>query len=49
MYDVVIIGAGVIGTSIFRELTKYNIKRISLVDMFCWTEHVESCVLLERR
>lgn len=26
MYDVVIIGAGVIGTSIFRELTKYNIK-----------------------
>ena len=26
MYDVVIIGAGVIGTSIFRELTKYNVK-----------------------
>lgn len=26
MYDVVIIGAGVIGTSIFRELTKYKVK-----------------------
>ena len=26
MYDVAIIGAGVIGTSIFRELTKYNLK-----------------------
>ncbi|WP_294385117.1 NAD(P)/FAD-dependent oxidoreductase [uncultured Clostridium sp.] len=26
MYDVVIIGAGVIGASIFRELTKYNLK-----------------------
>ena len=26
MYDVIIIGAGVIGTSIFRELTKYNVK-----------------------
>lgn len=26
MYDVVIIGAGVIGASIFRELTKYNVK-----------------------
>ncbi|MBE6062858.1 MAG: NAD(P)/FAD-dependent oxidoreductase [Clostridium butyricum] len=26
MYDVVIIGAGVIGSSIFRELTKYNLK-----------------------
>ncbi|MDV4150069.1 NAD(P)/FAD-dependent oxidoreductase [Clostridium sp. AL.422] len=26
MYDVVIIGAGIIGASIFRELTKYNFK-----------------------
>ena len=26
MYDVLIIGAGVIGGSIFRELTKYNLK-----------------------
>lgn len=26
MFDVVIIGAGVIGASIFRELTKYNVK-----------------------
>ncbi|WP_252230091.1 NAD(P)/FAD-dependent oxidoreductase [Clostridium sp. ZBS15] len=26
MYDVAIIGAGVIGASIFRELTKYNLK-----------------------
>lgn len=26
MYDVLIIGAGVIGASIFRELTKYNVK-----------------------
>lgn len=26
MYDVLIIGAGVIGASIFRELTKYNLK-----------------------
>lgn len=26
MFDVVVIGAGVIGTSIFRELTKYNAK-----------------------
>ncbi len=26
MYDVVIIGAGVIGASIFRELTKFNLK-----------------------
>lgn len=28
MYDVAIIGAGVIGASIFRELTKYNLKVI---------------------
>ena len=26
MYDVAIIGAGVIGASIFRELTKFNLK-----------------------
>ena len=26
MYDVIIIGAGVIGASIFRELTKFNLK-----------------------
>lgn len=26
MYDIIIIGAGVIGASIFRELTKYNLK-----------------------
>ena len=31
MYDVVIIGAGVIGTSIFRELTKYNV-RVAMVE-----------------
>ncbi|AYE34043.1 NAD(P)/FAD-dependent oxidoreductase [Clostridium septicum] len=30
MYDVAIIGAGVIGASIFRELTKYNLKAIVL-------------------
>ncbi|NME83432.1 NAD(P)/FAD-dependent oxidoreductase [Clostridium sp. SM-530-WT-3G] len=30
MYDVVIIGAGVIGTSVFRELTKYNLKVVIL-------------------
>ena len=30
MYDVAIIGAGVIGSSIFRELTKYNLKVIVL-------------------
>ena len=28
MYDVAIIGAGVIGASVFRELSKYNIKTI---------------------
>ena len=28
MYDVAIIGAGVIGASIFRELTKYNLNVI---------------------
>ena len=28
MYDVAIIGAGVIGASIFRELSKYNVKTI---------------------
>ena len=31
MYDVVIIGAGVIGTSIFRELTKYSL-RIAILE-----------------
>ena len=31
MYDVLIIGAGVIGASIFRELTKYNIK-VAMLD-----------------
>lgn len=30
MYDVAIIGAGVIGCSIFRELTKYNLKIVML-------------------
>ena len=30
MYDVAIIGAGVIGTSIFRELTKYNLKVVMI-------------------
>jgi glycerol-3-phosphate dehydrogenase len=30
MYDVAIIGAGVIGNSIFRELTKYNLKVVVL-------------------
>ncbi|HZJ99380.1 MAG TPA: NAD(P)/FAD-dependent oxidoreductase [Tissierellaceae bacterium] len=30
MYDVVIIGAGVIGTSIFRELTKYSLNVVIL-------------------
>lgn len=30
MYDVAIIGAGVIGCSIFRELTKYNIRVVVL-------------------
>lgn len=30
MYDVAIIGAGVIGTSIFRELTKYKLKVVIL-------------------
>lgn len=30
MYDIAIIGAGVIGTSIFRELTKYNLKVVVL-------------------
>lgn len=30
MYDVAIIGAGVIGCSIFRELTKYNLKVVML-------------------
>lgn len=30
MYDVAIIGAGVIGTSIFRELTKYKLKVVVL-------------------
>jgi len=30
MYDVAIIGAGVIGGSIFRELTKYNLKVVIL-------------------
>ena len=31
MYDVAIIGAGVVGASIFRELTKYNVK-VSMLD-----------------
>lgn len=30
MYDIAIIGAGVIGNSIFRELTKYNLKVVVL-------------------
>ncbi len=30
MYDVAIVGAGIIGASIFRELTKYNVKVIVL-------------------
>jgi len=30
MYDVAIIGAGVIGSSIFRELTRYNLKVVVL-------------------
>ena len=30
MYDVAIIGAGVIGSSIFRELTKYNLNVVVL-------------------
>lgn len=30
MYDVAIIGAGIIGCSIFRELTKYNLKVVVL-------------------
>lgn len=30
MYDVAIIGSGVIGNSIFRELTKYNLKVVVL-------------------
>ena len=30
MYDVAIIGAGVIGSSIFRELTKYDLKVLML-------------------
>lgn len=30
MYDVVIIGAGVLGSSIFRELTKYDLKVLML-------------------
>ena len=30
MYDIAIIGAGVIGSSIFRELTKYNIKIVMI-------------------
>lgn len=30
VYDVAIIGAGVVGNAIFRELTKYNLKVISL-------------------
>lgn len=30
MYDVAIIGAGVIGSSIFRELTKYNLKVVMI-------------------
>ncbi len=30
-------------------LNNYKISKLSLVDMFCWTDHVESCVLLERR
>ncbi|AWK52457.1 FAD/NAD(P)-binding oxidoreductase [Clostridium beijerinckii] len=30
MYDVAIIGAGVVGSSIFRELTKYNLKVVML-------------------
>ncbi len=28
IYDVAIIGSGVIGGAIFRELTKYNLKRL---------------------
>ena len=28
MYDVAVIGAGVIGASIFRELTRYNVKTV---------------------
>ncbi|HEY5525270.1 MAG TPA: NAD(P)/FAD-dependent oxidoreductase, partial [Clostridium sp.] len=32
MQDVIIIGAGVIGASIFRELTKYN-EKVTMIDM----------------
>ena len=30
IYDVAIIGSGVIGGAIFRELTKYNLKVVEL-------------------
>jgi 23S rRNA (uracil1939-C5)-methyltransferase len=33
---------------ILTEQKRYKVKRIQPVDMFPFTEHVESCVLLER-
>lgn len=40
-------------TTLARDLNylkkNYNISKYSIFDMFCWTGHVESCVLLERR
>lgn len=40
MYDVAIIGSGVIGNSIFRELTKYNLKVVVLEKekMYRWEQ-----------
>ena len=28
---------------------KYQVKRVSLVDMFCWSDHVETVVLMSRK
>ncbi|MDF2612410.1 MAG: FAD/NAD(P)-binding oxidoreductase [Clostridia bacterium] len=48
MYDVVVIGAGVIGASIFRELTKYNLKVVVLekeIDVAMGTSRANSAII----
>ena len=48
MYDVAIIGAGVIGSAIARELSKYNVKACVLErdeDVCCGTSKANSAIV----